>query len=512
MTNKYDVIIIGAGVIGAAIARELSRYHLDVAVLEKETDVSFGVSKANSGIIHAGFHAPPDTLKGKLAVPGNRKFDRLCEELDFPFERNGELMVAFSEDEIHTLQFYYDRGKKNNVPYLEMIGKERLLELEPNLNPDVECALYAPSAGVICPYEYCFALIENAKQNGVNVITGEKVIHLEKKGKIFEIKTEKNNKYSALYIVNAAGLFADEIARMVGITNFKIVPRKGEEYLLDRRVGKLVKRVIFPCPTKKSKGMLIIPTVDGPVMVGPTALDIEDKVDFSTTRDGLKQVFNHAQKLVPSIRSTDAITSFVGLRPAATRNYSIISKFFSIIKSFTGTKPEYIDGDFIIGRTTVSGFINAAGIQSPGLTASPIIAEHISDALLKDGLKLEKNPAFNPIRKRRVKHLRVILEKKFFHEVEKLVKENKKYSNLVCRCENVTEAEIVDAIKMGHTTLDGIKFATRAGTGRCQSGFCTTRILDLIHQETGIPVEKITKKGPGSEIVLTPLRKGQGNS
>ena len=181
MAIKYDVIIIGAGVIGSAIARELSRYRLDVAVLEKEIDVSFGVSKANSGIIHGGFHAPPDTLKGKLAAPGNRKFDRLCEELDFPFERNGELMVAFSENEIHTLQFYYDRGKKNNVPYLEIIGKERLLELEPNLNPDVECALYAPSAGVICPYEYCFALIENAKQNGVNVITGEKVTGLAKK-------------------------------------------------------------------------------------------------------------------------------------------------------------------------------------------------------------------------------------------------------------------------------------------------------------------------------------------
>jgi len=509
MIKKYDVVIIGAGVIGAAIARELSRYHLDVAVLEKEVDVSFGSSKANSGIIHGGFHAPPDTLKGKLVAPGNRKFDRLCEELDFPFERNGELMVAFSEEEISTLQFYYDRGKKNNVPYLEIIGKDRLLELEPNLNPDVECALFAASAGVICPYEYCFALIENAKQNGVNIITGEKVTNLVKTGEKFEVETEKGNKYFAKYIVNAAGLFADEIARLVGINDFKIVPRKGEEYLLDRRVGQLVKRVIFPCPTKKSKGMLIIPTVDGPVMVGPTALDIDDKTDFSTTREGLKSVFSHAQKLIPSIRSTDAITSFVGLRPASTTSYSVTTKFLSWIKSILGIKSEIIDGDFILGRTKVPGFINAAGIQSPGLTASPIIAEYISDALLKDGLKLDKNPKFNPIRKRRVKHLRQILDEKDFSEVENLVNENKKYSNLVCRCENVTEAEIVDAIKMGHTTLDGIKFATRAGTGRCQAGFCTTRILELIHRETGIPIEKITKKGHGSEIVLEPLKKGE---
>ena len=508
--NKYDVIIIGAGVVGAAIARELSRYRLDVAVLEKEDDVSFGVSKANSGIIHAGFHAHPATLKGKLAVPGNRKFDRLCEELDFPFERNGEMMVAFSEKERETLHFYYKRGKKNNVPYMEIIEKKRVLELEPNLNPEVECALFAPSAGVICPYEYCFALIENAKQNGVNVITGEKVIRLNKNAENFNIETENNNKYSAKYIVNAAGLFADEIARLVGITNFKIVPRKGEEYLLDRRVGDLVKRVIFPCPTKKSKGMLVIPTVDGPVMVGPTAFDIEDKTDFSTTRPGLQKVFKHAQKLIPDIRSTDAITSFVGLRPVATSSYSLVSNLFSVIKSFVGIKSEYIDGDFIIGKTKVKKFINAAGIQSPGLTASPIIAEYTVDALLKEGLKLEKDPKFNPIRERKVKHLRPVLEKKDFAKVEKLVKNNSLYSNLICRCENVTEAEIVDAIKMGHTTLDGVKFATRAGTGRCQGGFCTTRILELIHRETGIPVEKITKKGPGSEIVLTPLRKGNG--
>lgn len=489
MKNDFQVIVIGCGVVGAAIARELSHFNVKVAVLEKEADVSFGTSKANSGIIHGGFHSPQGSLKAKFVVPGNRKFDRLTEELEFPFERRGELMVAFDENELRILQTYYKMGNDNRVPYLEILGKERVLELEPNMNPEVEGALYAPTAGIICPYEYCFALTSNARENGVELFLNKKVTWIGKKGDgKFEIEAEDGSRFTTDFIVNAAGLYSDEIAKYVGITNFKIVPRKGEEYLLDRRVGTLIKRVIFPCPSSNSKGMLVIPTVDGPVMVGPTAIDTDDKNDWSTTREGLKEVFQQAQKMVPAIRTSDIITSFVGLRPAAVGN----------------------KGDFIIGKTTVDGFINAAGIQSPGLTASPAIAEHIRELLTKEGVKMELKRTFEPRRRRVATKVRHLLEKRNYAQYDTLVKENKSYSKLVCRCENVTEAEIIAAIKDGHTTLDGIKFATRAGTGRCQAGFCTSRVMEILHKETGIPFDQITKKGKGSEIAPYPINKGDG--
>ena len=414
-------------------------------------------------------------------------FDKLCEELEFPFERHGELMVAFTEEEIRILHTYYERGRKNKVPYLEMIGRERVLEMEPALSPDIQAALYAPTAGVICPYEFCFSLIGNAVENGVELFLNSKVTWLGKThDEDFEIETENGEKYSTDYVINAAGLFADDIASFVGISDFKIKPRKGEEYLLDRRVGSLVKRVIFPTPTKSSKGMLIIPTVDGPVMVGPTALDTDDKTDFSTTREGLKEVFHHAQRMMPEVRISDIITSFVGLRPAPT------------------------GGDFILGTTKVEGFINVAGIESPGLTASPAIAEFIKDVLIKEGLRLELKKDFDPRRKNKSIRVRHIIEERDFEKFTEIVKENKDYSKLVCRCENVTEAEIIAAIKDGHITLDGIKFATRAGTGRCQAGFCTSRVMEILHRETGIPFEEITKKGKGTEIAPYPLKKGTG--
>ncbi|MFZ2654278.1 MAG: NAD(P)/FAD-dependent oxidoreductase [Victivallales bacterium] len=477
MKNKFDIIVIGAGVVGAAIARELSRYQLKVAVIEKEEDVSFGTSKANSGIVHAGFHSQPGTLKLKLEADGNRMFDKLFSELGFPFERRGELMVAFSEDELQILHKYYQRAVQNEISGVELLGRERTLELEPNLNPDILGSLHAPTAGIVGPYEYCFALIENAKANGVKIFLDNKVKKIFRKGAFLEIVTDKGISLSGKFIVNAAGIYSDEIAKLAGVGGFKILPRKGEEYLLDRRVGGLVRRVIFPVPSEKSKGLLVIPTVDGPVMVGPTAEDIESRTDFSTTRSGLEAVFKNAQKMVPAIRATDIITSFVGLRPAAT------------------------GGDFIIGKTSVKGFINAAGIQSPGLTASPAIAEMIRNILVDGGLQLKKKDNFCPNRTA-VPKIRPLVESRDYAMIEKLIAQDKNYSKLVCRCENITEAEIIAAVRSGHTTLDGIKFAARACTGRCQGGFCTSRILDIIHRETGIPIEKISKKGKGSEVLL----------
>ncbi len=485
MNTQFDVVIIGAGVVGCAIARELSRFKLKIALVEKEADVSFGTSKANSGIIHAGFHSSSETVKGKLELAGNRMFDRLKEELDFPFQRRGELMVAFTEEEIRILQAFYLQGKNNNVPYLELIGRTRVLEMEPNLNPDILGALYAPNSGIICPYEYCYALAENAVRNGVKLFTNSKVIRLDTKTvkKRIKVITKNGLNLTGKFVINAAGLFADEISALVGITDFKIHPRKGEEYLLDKRVSSLVKRVIFPVPRKNSKGMLVIPTVDGTVMVGPTAVETKSKKDSSTTREGLQTVFRHAQHMVPAIRSTDVITAFAGIRPAATGE------------------------DFIIGATRVLGFINVAGIQSPGLTASPAIAEMVREILLKKGLPLKEDPSFDPIRKS-VKRVRELIDKKNYAEFGKIIKSNKDFAKLVCRCENVTEAEIIAAVRNGHTTLDAIKFITRAGCGRCQGGFCTSRIMDIIARETGIPREQINKKGAGSEIIPFPVKKG----
>jgi glycerol-3-phosphate dehydrogenase len=482
--NSFDVCIVGAGVVGAAIARELSRYRIRTALLEKEVDVSFGTSKANSGIIHAGFHAPPGTLKAELCVKGSRVFDHLSEELEFPFERRGELVVAFNDEELRVLQTLYRTGRQNRVQYLEILGRERTLELEPELSPDVQGALYAPTAGIIGPYEFCFALVENAAANGVRLFLGQKLTWIAPKERSgFQVETAAGLNLESRFVVNAAGLHADEVAAFLGLHDFKITPRKGEEYLLDRRVGGLVRRVIFPVPGATSKGMLVIPTVDGPVMVGPTAEDTEDKEDFSTSREGLRRVFEHAQKMVPAIRTRDIITSFSGLRPAAS------------------------GGDFIIGPTRIPGFINAAGIQSPGLTASPAIAERVRDCLLAQGLRLEVKPDFNP-RRPAFPRIRELVEARRFEEVAELAAKDPGYGKIVCRCENITEAEVTAAIRRGHTTLDSLKFATRVGTGRCQGGFCTYRLLNILKREAGLDYTAISKKGPGSEILDHRLNKG----
>lgn len=482
---EYDVAVIGAGVVGAGVARELSRFRVGVALVEKEVDASFATSKANSGIIHAGFHDTPGTLKARLCVAGNRAFDRLAAELGFPFERRGELVVAFTEEEVQALQRLYARGRENGVPEMALLGRERTLELEPNLSPDLLGALHAPTAGIIGPYEYCFALVENARQNGVVLLFGARVVAIRPGDGLFSIATGDGRSIRARFVVNAAGLHADEVAGLVGLDDFSIEPRKGEEYLLDKRVGGLVRRVIFPVPSKRSKGLLVIPTVDGPVMVGPTSEKTRDKEDCSTTRKGLRKVFRHAQRMVPAIRASDVITSFAGIRPVSST------------------------GDFVIGGTSVPGFVNAAGIQSPGLTASPAIAEMVVACLKREGLELEPRPGFVSSRPP-VARIRESLERRSFDEVAALAGKDPLYGRMVCRCENITEAEIVQAVRRGHVTLDGIKYATRAGTGRCQGGFCTFRIMRIISRETGMPLERITKKGPGSEIVLGRLEKGGG--
>lgn len=485
MKKRYDVAIIGAGVVGGAIARELSRHKLRIVLIEKEADASFGTSKANSGIIHSGFHSHPGSLRLQLEARGNRAFDLLAEELGFPFERTGELIVAFDDRELAVLRSLHIRAKSIKIPHVELLDRKHTLEMEPNLNPSVAGSLYAATTGIVGPYEYCFALVENAARNGVELLPGEKVVSITTlNDHRLHIETSGGIGIEASFIVNAAGVYADEMASLAGLSDFKIHPVKGEEYILDKKTAGLVRHVIFPIPTDKSKGILVIPTVDGPVMLGPTAEDVQSKEDHGTSRAGMERVFENARKLVPSIDSRDVITAFAGLRPVADGN------------------------DFIIGRTRVRGFINAAGIQSPGLTASPAIAEMVRDVLLREGLAMKLKSDFDPARKP-APRIREAVERRDFERLREIVSMDPGYRRIVCRCENVTEAEVVDAIRRGHVTLDGIKFASRARSGRCQGGFCTCRIMSILHRETGIPVEAITKKGTGSEIVACRLPKGE---
>ncbi len=475
---EYDIVIIGAGIVGTAIARQLCRYQLRIALLEKEADVSFGTSKANSGIVHAGFHDKPGTLKAKLCVRGNMLYEQWAEELEFPFRRCGILTVATNEEQTHQVETLYRRGIQNKVPYMQILSGERVLEQEPNLTPDVRQAIYAPTGGIVEPYEMIFAVVENALKNGLELATNTKVEAIEPMDGGLRVLSG-SREWQTRFVINAAGLYADEISRMAGGENFQILPRKGEEYLLDKRAGSLVNSVIFPIPTKKSKGVLVIPTVDGTMMLGPTATDIEDKEDKATTAGGLQYILEHVRPMVPAIQLKDIITAFVGLRPTLST------------------------GDFYIARSQETpSLIQVAGIQSPGLTAAPAIAEMVKGILLQAGLTLVESPDYDPHRP---------AGKKIRHcdrdELDRLIAENPSYARVVCRCEKVSEAEVIRAIRNGHTTMDAIKFATRTGMGRCQGGFCSFRVMEIIHRETGLEYEEITKRGGGSYIVSGRLAK-----
>ncbi|MFO7848743.1 MAG: NAD(P)/FAD-dependent oxidoreductase [Spirochaetia bacterium] len=475
----YDAAVIGAGVSGAAIARRLSIYDLRIALLEKETDVSFGTSKANSGIIHGGFHHESSHLKTKLEVQGSLMFDQLQRELHFPFSRCGILVAALNEEEMKTSQYLYERGRRNGAIGIELCSRERMLDLEPKLTRDVVGGLYAPGGGIIEPYRFVFALVESALKNGVDLFTD------------FEVSTAANNEDSdhytledlhgrsiaARYVVNAAGLYADTVSQTFGAEEYSITPRKGEYYLLDRMTKACPGKIIFPVPTRVSKGMLVIPTVEGTVLIGPTAEEIQEKDNLSTTAHKLKQIFDSARELIPKVSTKDVITAFSGLRPAL---------------------PE---GDFYIEASTrIPRFVHVAGIQSPGLTAAPAIAEYVKDILKEEGLPLQERTDYDP-------NVPAVprIRNKSVYEIDELIRENPLYGNIVCRCENVSEAEIVEAILRGHDTLDGIKFFTRAQMGRCQGGFCTSKIINIIMRETGKSYAQVSKRGIGSAVLRSEL-------
>lgn len=467
----YDVTIIGGGVIGCAIARELMRYDVRAILVDKECEVGFGASKSNSGIIHAGHHSNPGTKMSEYEWTGNQKWDQLAEELGFGFRRIGEITLALNPEDMETLKELKRVGEERGVTGLELWDRDRILKEEPHVSPDVYGGLFAPTAGVINPYEACFAFIGNAEKNGLELSLANPVEEIIKADDGFRVVT-KERVIKTRYIINAAGLFADKVAAMAGDDSLQINPRKGEEYILDKRLEGFVKRLLFPCPTPNSKGILVIPTYDGTLMVGPTAHPTQDKEDLTTTHIGSDEVFGFVRRMVPGISERDCIAQFAGLRAAEQGN------------------------DFVIGPSVVDGLINVAGIQSPGLTAAPAIAETVIDTLGELGLMLTKKEHFEtsyaaPVRFGQLPRT----------EQRRLVEENPRYSKVVCRCEYVTEGEIVDAIRAGARTLDGIKFRTRAGMGRCQGGFCSWRCMELLSEELNVPMEEITKRGGDSWLV-----------
>ena len=469
---RTEVLIIGGGVVGTAIARSLSKYKLNVALVEKEADVGFGTSKANSGVIHAGFHDQPGTFKAKLCVVGNAMYDQVCEELDVPFKRCGGLLIALKDQKLQVLEELKAQGEANGVRDLKIIKDNSLFQMESNLTREAKAALYTPTVGIVSPYELTMALAENAQQNGVRIFLDAKVKNITSVDEKVKCVETTRGFILADYVINAAGLFADEIARMAGEENLMVVPRKGEEYILDKKRAGLVKHVIFPLPQEETKGILIIPTVDGNLMIGPTSEVIEDKFDLTTTAQGLRIILEKAKRLISQITAKDIIASFAGLR-ATNEN-----------------------GDFVIEPSRkVKGFINVVGIDSPGLTAAPAIAEMVVDILGQEGLKLALKEDYQPSR-RWVRFRELSAEQK-----DELVKKDKRYGNIVCRCETVTEKEVIEAIRRGARTLDGLKFRTRAGMGRCQGGFCTPKVMKILAKELNIPLEEVTKRGDKSNIL-----------
>jgi len=485
--SYFDAAIIGCGVSGANIARRLSRYSIKTVILEKAADVSFGTSKANSGIIHGGFHHNKKYLKARLEIQGSMMFDRLRRELNFPFRRCGIIVAALHEDEMKAVEHLYLQGVENDCVGIELCSRQRILDLEPKLSYDVVGGLYVPGGGIIEPYRFVFALVESAKKNGVELLTNFKVSEAKWDGSLWNIREHfsgaENNSISAnaihpcreikaRYVINAAGLFADEVSKIFGAEEFKITPRKGEYFLLDRLTKAFPSRVVFPVPSSVSKGMLVIPTVEGTVLVGPTADDTDDKEDFSTTRKHLEQIMTSGKKLIPFLSQNDVIASFSGLRPCLEEDF------------------------YIEASKKVPSFVQVAGIQSPGLTASPAIGEYVKNILLEMGLQLTEKPGWNPYVEDRPFARELNL-----NELDSLIAEDSAWGNIVCRCENVSEAEIIQAVKLGHTTLDGVKYFTRAQMGRCQGGFCTYKIIKIIMRETGLSWNEITKHGGESRLL-----------
>lgn len=460
----YDVIIIGAGVIGCAIARELSRYDVSVLVLEKESDVGEGTSKANSAIVHAGFDAISGSLKAKFNVKGNQTMESLCRQLSIPFRRNGAMVICWNEDDISKLMTLYDRGIKNGVEGLRLLSGDEARKLEPALQDNIHAALLAPTSGIICPFELTLALAENANDNGVEFSLCNAVLSMTRQDVRYGVHTQRGDVWG-YSVINCAGVYADRIHDMLLEPCFSIKARKGEYMLLDKNNGQLVERTIFQVPSEMGKGVLVTPTVHGNLLVGPTAVDNSDKENTATTDSGLDEVRRVASLSVEGIPFRQVITSFSGLRACGNT------------------------GDFLIQDH--DGFIDVACIESPGLSSAPAIACHVA-GLVGNTVHLTKKKSFDPNRKGFVRLSSLPME-----ERNSLIRQRPDYGRIVCRCEQISEGEILDSIRrpLGATTLDGIKRRVRAGMGRCQGGFCSPRVTELLAMELGMAFGEVKKNG-----------------
>ena len=470
---KYDVVVIGGGVIGCAVARELSRYQVKACVVEREEDVCSGTSKANSAIVHGGFDAEPGSLKAKFNILGSQMMEELSKELDFDYKRNGSLVLCFAEEDKPALEALYEKGVKNGVKGMSIISGDEVRKREPNIEDTVVAALDVPSGGIVCPFGLTIALAENACDNGVEFQFLTEVETIEKEAEGYVLKTSKGEIHTAC-VVNAAGVYSDQIHNFVSKKKLHITARKGDYCLLDKEAGSLVSHTIFQLPTKMGKGVLVSPTVHGNLLTGPTATDIEDKEQTATDAKELDSLMSRAALSVKGIPFRQVITSFAGLRA-------------------------HEDGDdFVIGEVSdAPGFFDAAGIESPGLSSAPAIGQWLAEKVAEK-LNAKQKEDWNGTRKGIVRP--ELLSKE---ERAELIRKNPAYGTIICRCESVSEGEIVDAITrtLGAKSLDGIKRRVRQGMGRCQAGFCTPRTMEILSRELGIRMEEVCKNAPGSEML-----------
>ena len=474
MKKDYDVIIIGGGVTGCAIARELSRYRLKTALLERCEDVCSGTSKANSAIVHAGFDAMPGSVKARMNVLGSRRMPSLARELDFPYRQNGSLVLCFDEADLPKLEELKARGEQNGVEGLRVIDRAELLAMEPNISDIAAAALYAPTGGIVCPFELTLALAENAAENGVAFHFNSPVEAIERVGDDYRVSTP-DRVFTCASVVNAAGVYADRIHSLVSRVPMRISPRKGDYCLLDKDAGRHVSRTIFQLPSKYGKGVLVTPTVHGNLLIGPTAVDVDDREAAATTAEELADVISRSAMSVKNIPYNKVITSFSGLRAREEGD------------------------DFILGEASdAPGFFDAAGIESPGLSSAPAIGEYVA-GMVAERLGAELDPGFQPKRTGIPRIAALPCD-----ERRAKIAENPLYGSIVCRCEQISEGEIVDAIRrpLGAVSMDGIKRRVRAGMGRCQAGFCTPRVMEILAREHGIPVQEVCKNVKGSELIL----------
>lgn len=469
-----DVIIIGAGISGASVARELSKYNLDVLVLEAYNDVANGSTKANSAIVHAGYDAEEGTLMAKYNALGNAMYEDLCKELDVPYKKCGSLVIAHGAEEEKHLHELMERGIQNNIPEMEIVSGEKAREIDPHLNKDVTAALWARTAGIVGPWELTVALLENAMDNGVKLEVNQKVIGIEKISGGFKVTTETDT-FEAKTIVNAAGLYADDVHNLVAEPTYKITPRRGQYFILDKGQGKLINSVIFQCPTKLGKGVLVTPTAHGNLLVGPDAedLDSSEKHNIGTTTQQLEFIKESAKKTSEDINYRFSIRNFAGLRAQSDR------------------------GDFVIEEAKdAPGFFDVGGIKSPGLTAAPAFGIDVAKMVAEKLTATKKETLAAPKKN-------VIFMELSDEEKKALVKEKPAYGRIICRCEEITEGEIIEVIhrNVGATTVDGVKKRCRAGMGRCQGGFCGPRVQDIIARELNRKLEDVVLDAKDSYIL-----------